>query len=396
MPIDQKFSILVPLAKELGYKDAKEMKDALGKEEAGRDKKALGFGNVVGAGGIGTGFLGGREIGGGFGVGVKSRLAKGATVGEAVSGGFKDFAQTFTAGNIKRRALEKAFGGPGFISAFARGKLKKKYGTGDKSPSKETDGEEEVQKKSKDDSTTYLGILAKSALAIPGMARDMNVMRQNIQRLVKLKAGPQEKGKKAYATAADFTKREKAQMSGKQLSDAERERKKDTDYFAEQDKIESQQEEARKKQATPLAPTPEKEQKPESLLEQLFGLIKSALVAVLAYIFTPKNLLKALGKIFVIGTLIASLFSGIVEAWKKWKDTGSLYDALVAGLGEFISFLTFGLFGEEEVKKLFDGIASFFEPLIEGVKGIYYTVKDWIVNNIGIPKFTVFGKDFGP
>ena len=44
----------------------------------------------------------------------------------------------------------------------------------------------------------------------------------------------------------------------------------------------------------------------------------------------------------------------------------------------------------EEVKKLFDGIASFFEPLIEGVKGIYYTVKDWIVNNIGIPKFTVF------
>jgi hypothetical protein len=398
MAVNDKFSILVPLAKELGYKNAKEMRDALGKEEAGRGgKKDLGFGNIGGAGGVGTGFLGGREIGGGFGVGVKSRLAKGASVKEAISGGFKDFAQTFTAGNIKRRALEKTFGGPGFISAFARGKLKKTYGEESKSPTKEGVSEKQVSSKGSD---AYLGILAKSSLAIPGMARDMNVMRQNIQRLVKLKAGPQEKGKRAYATAADFTKREKSEMSGKALSDAERERKKDIDYFAEQDKIEAEQEAARRKGTNSLAPTPEREQNSDGLLEQIFGIIKNGIIAALAYIFTPKNLLKVIGKIFVIGTIIASLFSGITEAWKKWKESGSLYEALVAGIGGIVDFLTFGLFGEEEVKKLFDGISSFFEPLIEGVKGIYYTVKDWVVNNVGIPKikFTVLGKDieFGP
>lgn len=396
MPIDQKFSILVPLAKELGYKDTKEMKDALGKEEAGRgEKKGLGFGNVGGAGGIGTGFLGGREIGGGFGVGVKKRLAKGLSVKESVSGGFKDFAQTFTRENIKRRSLEKMFGGPGFISAFARGKLKKKYGTGDKSPSKETDGEEEVQTKSKGDSQAYFSILAKSSLVIPGMARDMNVLRQNIQRLVKLKAGPQEKGKKAYATAADFTKREKSQMSGKQLSDAERERKKDTDYFAEQDKIEAEQEAAKQKKETPVvaAPAPEKKEEEGSFLDTLIGLLKDGLIRGLKKLFNPKALMKVLGKLArfagpvgLIITAVGGLFSGITAAWDKWKESGSLFEAYKSFLGGIVNFLTFGLLGEEEVNKVFDAIGSFLEPLIEGMKGIYYTVKDWIVNNVGIPK----------
>ena len=48
--------------------------------------------------------------------------------------------------------------------------------------------------------------------------------------------------------------------------------------------------------------------------------------------------------------------------------------------------MLFRSLGEEEVNKVFDAIGSFLEPLIEGMKGIYYTVKDWIVNNVGIPK----------
>ena len=395
------FSILQPLAKELGYKNADELKEALGKEEVGRGTRGA-MGNIGGAGGAGTGFLGGREVGSGFGVGIKKRLAGGQGLGQSVAGGFKDFKETLSLGNIKKRALEKTFGGPGFISAFARGKLKKKY-AGEKSPTKE--GDEEEQKGGEKgggggDASSYLGILAKSALVLPGMARDTNVLRQNLQKLVKIFAGPQEKGKKAYATKSDFKPSPLGDSStGQVLNDSEKERSKDIDFFAAEDKKEADLEASKQKKEAPVAAAPTAEKKDEDgggLLGTIIDLIKNGLMKGLKKLFNPKVLMKALGKVFVIGAIIGSLFSGIVDGFKKYQETGSLFDAYKAFLGGILNFLTFGLLGEEEVNSFFDAIGNFLEPLIDGIKGIYYTVKDWIVNNVGIPKIKVAGIPFGP
>ena len=397
------FSILQPLAKELGYKNADELKEALGKEEVGRGTRGA-MGNIGGAGGAGTGFLGGREVGSGFGVGIKKRLAGGQGLGQSVAGGFKDFKETLSLGNIKKRALEKTFGGPGFISAFARGKLKKKYGN-EKSPTKE--GDEEEQKGGEKgggggDASSYLGILAKSALVLPGMARDTNVLRQNLQKLVKIFAGPQEKGKKAYATKSDFKPSPLGDSStGQVLNDSEKERSKDIDFFAAEDKKEADLEASKQKKETPAAaaaPTAEKKDEDGGgLLGTIIDLIKNGLMKGLKMLFNPKTLLKALGKVFVIGAIVGSLFSGIVDGFKKYQETGSLFDAYKAFLGGILNFLTFGLLGEEDVNSFFDAIGNFLEPLIDGIKGIYYTVKDWIVNNVGIPKLgTFFGVPVGP
>ncbi len=382
------FSILQPLAKELGYKNADELKEALGKEEVGRGTRGA-MGNIGGAGGAGTGFLGGREVGSGFGIGIKKRLAAGQGIGQAVSGGFGDFKETLSLGNIKKRALEKTFGGPGFLASFARGKLKKKFG-GEKSPTKEGDdsGEKAEGKGEKGvggDSSAYIAILAKNSIVLPGMARDTNVLRQNLQKLVKIFAGPQEKGKKAYATKSD--------ASGQILNDSEKERKKDEDFFAAEDKKEAEQEAGRKKTEAPAAaaaPTAEKKEDEGSILGTIIGLIKNGLMQGLKKLFNPKVLMKALGKVFVIGAIIGSLFSGITAAFKKFQETGSLFDAYKSFLGGILDFLTFGLLGEEEVNSFFDAIGSFLEPLVEGVKGIYYTMKDWIVNNVGIPNLGTF------
>lgn len=383
------FSILQPLAKELGYKNADELKEALGKEEVGRGTRGA-MGNIGGAGGAGTGFLGGREVGSGFGVGIKKRLAAGQGLGQAVSGGFGEFKETLSLGNIKKRALEKTFGGPGFLSSYARGQLRKKY-AGEKSPTKEGDDKETTTGK-KDvggSSSAYLGILAKSSLVLPGMARDTNVLRQNLQKLVKIFAGPQEKGKKAYATKSD--------ASGQILNDSERERKKDEDFFAAEDKKESEQEAARKtEKPTEVKVEAEKKDEGGSFLQNIIGFLKNSLLQAFKLIFNPKNFLKFLGKVFVIGTLVVSLFKGITAAWDKWKESGSIKEALISGLGAIVDFLTFGFFGEDSVKKIFDGVSSFLEPLIDGVKGIYYTVKDWMINNIGIPKMKVLGVTVGP
>ena len=397
------FSILQPLAKELGYKNADELKEALGKEEVGRGTRGA-MGNIGGAGGAGTGFLGGREVGSGFSVGIKKRLAGGQGLGQSVAGGFKDFKETLSLGNIKKRALEKTFGGPGFISAFARGKLKKKYGN-EKSPTKE--GDEEEQKSGEKgggggDASSYLGILAKSALVLPGMARDTNVLRQNLQKLVKIFAGPQEKGKKAYATKSDFKPSPLGDSStGQVLNDSEKERSKDIDFFAAEDKKEADLEASKQKKETPAAaaaPTAEKKDEDGGgLLGTIIDLIKNGLMKGLKMLFNPKTLLKALGKVLVIGAIIGSLFSGIVDGFKKYQETGSLFDAYKAFLGGILNFLTFGLLGEEDVNSFFDAIGNFLEPLIDGIKGIYYTVKDWVVNNVGIPKLgTFFGVPVGP
>jgi len=386
------FSILQPLAKELGYKNADELKEALGKEEVGRGTRGA-MGNIGGAGGAGTGFLGGREVGSGFGVGIKKRLAGGQGLGQSVAGGFKDFKETLSLGNIKKRALEKTFGGPGFISAFARGKLKKKY-AGEKSPTKEGDeGEQKSGEKGGGggDASSYLGILAKSALVLPGMARDTNVLRQNLQKLVKIFAGPQEKGKKAYATKSD--------ASGQVLNDSEKERSKDIDFFAAEDKKEADLEASKQKKEAPVAAAPTAEKKDEDgggLLGTIIDLIKNGLMKGLKMLFNPKTILKTLGKVFVIGAIIGSLFSGIIDGFKKYQETGSLFDAYKAFLGGILNFLTLGFLGEEDVNSFFDAIGKFLEPLIDGIKGIYYTVKDWIVNNVGIPKFEVAGIPFGP
>ena len=234
------------------------------------------------------------------------------------------------------------------------------------------------------------------------MARDTNVLRQNLQKLVKIFAGPQEKGKKAYATKSDFKPSPLGDSStGQVLNDSEKERSKDIDFFAAEDKKEADLEASKQKKETPAAaaaPTAEKKDEDGGgLLGTIIDLIKNGLMKGLKMLFNPKTLLKALGKVLVIGAIIGSLFSGIVDGFKKYQETGSLFDAYKAFLGGILNFLTFGLLGEEEVNSFFDAIGNFLEPLIDGIKGIYYTVKDWVVNNVGIPKLgTFFGVPVGP
>jgi hypothetical protein len=222
------------------------------------------------------------------------------------------------------------------------------------------------------------------------MARDTNVLRQNLQKLVKIFAGPQENGKKAYATKSDFKPSPLGDSStGQVLNDSEKERSKDIDFFAAEDKKEADLEASKQKKEAPVAAAPTAEKKDEDgggLLGTIIDLIKNGLIKGLKKLFNPKVLMKALGKVFVIGAIIGSLFSGIVDGFKKYQETGSLFDAYKAFLGGILNFLTFGLLGEEEVNSFFDAIGNFLEPLIDGIKGIYYTVKDWIVNNVGIPK----------
>jgi hypothetical protein len=270
---------------------------------------------------------------------------------EAGRGTVKDIKQKFSKDNIVR----SIFGGEDIFSAAIRSKLGvKKEKKGKASP--EGTGDQGLSS----EGITFLKILAKNSMSLPGVARDMNVMRQNIQKLVKLEAGPQKKGKKAYATGADTFF----------LREDERERA----LEAQKGKVEGK--------PTAQAPGAGKD-KEGGFLDSIMGFFSGGFMSAIKTLFSPKTLMKVFSKVFLPIAIIGTLFSGIMDGFKKYQETGNLGDAIVAGLGGMLNFLTFGLFGEDTLKTLFDSINDFFKPITDTISNIFTGIKDFVKGLFG-------------
>jgi hypothetical protein len=112
-------------------------------------------------------------------------------------------------------------------------------------------------------------------------------------------------------------------------------------------------------------------------------------------LFNPRNLLKVLSKVFAPVIIIGSLVSGIMDGFKAWKESGSISEALIAGLGGILEFLSFGLINKDDVKKIANSVGDFVnEYIVEPISNFFKDIKDGIIGmiqNIGIPqmKFTI-------
>jgi hypothetical protein len=325
------------LAKELGYKSAKELKTRL------------------------------RDAGGGdFGSGVLSRLESGAGFGESFKGGIEDkkrqLEQSLELKTIGKKVYRGAFSGNNLFSAYMRGRLNKK-----KTSANEPEGTEPTPESGAggdfSELNTYLRIIAKSALSLHLMARDVNVFRQNIVKLVKLESKKNNDDRQQAVNKADA-------------------------FFLREDEREAKLESERSR-LKPTAVTvegKEKEEESGGLLDTILGFFNKGILGAIKSLFNPANLLKVIGKIFVIATIFASLFQGITAGFERWKETGSLKEAIFAGLGGIVDFLTFGLFGEDNIRKMYDSVMNFMEPIIQSISDVITDIKDWVANNIGIPK----------
>ena len=216
----------------------------------------------------------------------------------------------------------------------------------------------------------FLDLIAKQSLAFPGMARDVNVLRQNIAKLVKIKG-------ETAATKADK-------------------------FFKSEDQRESELEATRSKSkaATPATEKGGKEAAPKeeggiggllSMLNpvKLIGGLITGIVGGFAALFSGGSILALLSKIFVPAMLIGGLINGILDGIKVWKESGSIVDTLVAALGGFLKFITFGLFGEKELRQGMDSALKMMMPLLLGVTELFDKVITWIKNNVGFPGITI-------
>ena len=266
----------------------------------------------------------------------------------AASSSMDDFKKQFS----KESIAKKAFGGDDILSALIRGKMGIKKEKGGKSPSKDGESGGGLG----EDATSVLTIIAKNSMSLPGMARDMNVLRQNIVKLVKLKGGETSRfGGKADAFFKGSKEREEsleAEMASKRKVPAK----------------------------APASATPAAGGKG---LGDIFTMIKDGLIQGARFLFNPKNLLKILGKLALPLLIIGTLFSGIKAGFEKYQETGSFTEAIVSGLGGMLEFLTFGLLGEDTLKQVFDSLSGVFQPVLDTVSNIFNSIKGFFKGIFG-------------
>ena len=264
----------------------------------------------------------------------------------AASSSMDDFKKQFS----KESIAKKAFGGDDILSALIRGKMGIKKEKGGKSPSKDGESGGGLG----EDATSVLTIIAKNSMSLPGMARDMNVLRQNIVKLVKLKGG---ETSRFGGKADEFFKGSK-----------ERE-----------DALEAERASKKKIPAKSSSPTPEG----GGGIGDIFTMIKNGLIQGAKFLFNPKNLLKILGKLALPLLIISTLFSGIKAGFEKYQETGSFTEAIVSGLGGMLEFLTFGLLGEDTLKQVFDSLSGVFQPVLDTVSNIFDSIKGFFKGIFG-------------
>jgi hypothetical protein len=268
----------------------------------------------------------------------------------ALKGSVSDFKTK----NIKDSLIRSFFGGDDLISAAVRGSFGVK-----KKPGKQTVPTPigaDAGSGLSEQASIFLKIIAKNSMSLPGMARDMNVLRQNLQKLVKLKGGEAATGADAF-----FLKQGEREAALEAQSEKEKPSKDKPDDG----------EDAGKKSAT--------------LMQRFMGIIeifKTSLFAAFKFIFSPKNLLRVLTKAGPIALIGAAIFSGF-KGWKKFFETGSFKEGMIEAWGTMLNLLTFGLVDQDSIRKVFDSLEDFFKPVTSTISNIFSGIKGFFKNIFG-------------
>lgn len=108
------------------------------------------------------------------------------------------------------------------------------------------------------------------------------------------------------------------------------------------------------------------------LLGTIMGFLGDGLMMALKAMFNPKNILKFLGKIALPAMIIGSLVNGIMDGFNTFMETGSISEALIAGLGGVLSFLSFGLFDAETIRSITDAVSGLINDyIIDPIKNFF-------------------------
>ena len=176
-------------------------------------------------------------------------------------------------------------------------------------------------------------VIGKNFMSLPGFARDLNVARQNIQKLVKLEGGTPARG-----ADAKFLKASSAE----------------TKLDIEVGKIERR-------------PAPEKSKKGMNVL----GNLKKT--------FSAGNILKSLTKYLAIGAIVTAIFVTFKDSFAEWAS--GLWETIKEALDEFVGGIKDWFI--ESVQPIIDKVQVMIQPLIDAISGFITKLSDWFKEKIG-------------
>jgi len=230
-------------------------------------------------------------------------------------------------------------------------------------------------------------IIAKNFMSLPGIARDLNVARQNVQQLVKIMGGE-------AATGADEEFLRAAKREEKVAVESEEERAKDLEFFKQQ-----QKEEAKAPTQVITQEKLEEENKPSSIFDKLKKyLALGALVTLFVMTFWEDLVAKVKEWANNLWTTIKEKFTEFVEYIKNWfnETVQPIIDNVKEVFGKIIEKISafFTSVGEWVAEK-FAKIKEFFEPVVEFIKGVFDKFMG-VVNTVkeGFQKFKDFIKPY--
>ena len=211
-----------------------------------------------------------------------------------------------------------------------------------KSPTLEGSSEDKSLEKG-----AFLKIIAKNFLAVPAIAKDMNIIRQNIVKILKIKGG------KAITSAdSSFAKyEEKEKKVGEELKK----------YAPE-------------KEVGETKPAPSKVKSPKTGILQTFK-----------NILNPKTFISLLTKIALPVLIITVIWDSIKDGIMEWFGENNIWKSIKENVGEFVEYITMGFIDKKMMENFFGRVEEFFKPVAEAVGKMFDDFSKWFSENLTVP-----------
>jgi len=205
------------------------------------------------------------------------------------------------------------------------------------------------------EATVFAKIIAKNFLSLPSIARDLNVARQNIIKLVKLRGG--ESTNKADAM---FLKSSEAE----------------TKLGVEKQKLTA-------KEVTPTPAEKEEVGMGGRFISRMLGktklgkkLLNSKLIKGFSKIFSVGGFARILSRLALPLLIFSAVWEGITGAFETWKETGSIWETFKSFAGGIVDFFTFGLIDKQMVSDFYDWMLGAYEKIGQSIAD-FFGFGDW-------------------
>jgi len=100
------------------------------------------------------------------------------------------------------------------------------------------------------------------------------------------------------------------------------------------------------------------------VLSSVGSMLMSGLTAALKFLFNPKMLMKLFSKVLLPLAIVGSIVNGLMDGFKVFMDGGTIGEALIAGLGGMLEFLTFGLIDAKVIGNVVEWLTGFVDEWI--------------------------------